>query len=452
MTHLLVCFIAALAAGPAYGQTPSLAAPPPATSLALADVTQLALERNLRICAAWQGAETAAHVVDQVEALGKGKVGIEAEVMHLNAPVSIVATFDLPFGISITLPPMEVAPQDLVHARLQAGYPVYTGQKIQRAMEQATCGAEALKCVARDTEAAVMLEVSEYYLGALLAREALDVQQQALETYRAHLAQAEKVFRAGVVARYDVIRAETAVKEQEKRVTDARNQLDLAVAALRTALEMDPATPLALAGQLRDVTEGLTLAEARKVSASDSAILEALDFKAQAYHAAGRVEEAGKRPQVTAVGQWEMLTGNMAQTDPEWSVGVQATLELYDGGARRAKVAEARSQKTQTLTQREDAEGQIKLAIQSAYLDMDAARAGYGATQKAAELAAESLRLAQRRFEFGVGTSLEVLDATTALAGAQVGQRQTLYQLDKAWLRLHRYLGDMSSACKRSGL
>lgn len=226
----------------------------------------------------------------------------------------------------------------------------------------------------------------------------------------------------------------------------------MALSALRTALELAPDAPIALAGQLREVSEFLTSLEARKVAVSGNAILEALDNKARAYQAAGLVEQAGARPQVTAVGQWEMLTGNTTLTDPEWFVGVRATVDLYDGGERKAKVAQARSQRSQTVTEREDAEGQIQLAVQSAYLDMDAARAGYTATRSATELAAESLRLAQRRFEFGVGTSLEVLDATTALAGAQLGQRQTLYQLDKAWLRLHRFLGDIRSACARSGL
>lgn len=431
--------------------TPSHAATtPPTVSLDLPAATELALERSLQISAAWQGAEAAAQVVEQVQALKRGKVGLEAEYLHLNDEIGMAV--DLPPALGLKLPPIVIVPQELLRARVQAGLPLYTGNKIERAVQQATYGAEAFKAFARDTESAVMLEVSEYYLGALLARDVVKVQQQALDTYRQHLDQANKVFRAGVVARYDVIRAETAVKDQEKKVSDAQNQYDLALSALRTALVMDRETPIELRGSLQEVSESLTLLEAQKIALTDNDALKALDNKSLAYQMAGKVEEAGGRPQVAAIGQVELLTGNLAATDPEWTVGVKATYDLYDGGARKAKVREQQVQQRKTETERQHAGNQIQLAIQSAYLDMGAARVGLEASHKSAELAEESLRLAQRRFEFGVGTSLEVLDATTTLAGARVGETQSLYQLDKAWLKLHRYVGDLRAACRRAGL
>lgn len=445
MHRSVLCVFPVLLVTVAGAQTPTS----PGGMVTLPQVADMVLDRSLEVKAAWKASEAAGHVVEQVDALKRGKVGLEGEYMHLNDIVAINSSFSLPFGITIKLPPVEVAPQDLIHLRLQAGYPLSTGGKIEAARLQAECGVEALKCVAEDAQDAAILQASETYLGCILAAEVVSVQEQALDVYGRHLAQAEKAFKAGVVARYDVIRAEAAVKEQERKVTEARNQRDLALAALRTALLIEDEAPLTVVGILLDVPEPLSLREAQAVAVGSSRILQALDNQNRMLAAAEEVEEADKRPKVTAIGQWEMVTDHMAQTDPEWAVGVKASLDLFDGGEIRAKMAEKRTEGEQNRLRRDHAAEQIRLAVQSAFLDMASARAALESGQKAEELATEALRLAQRRFEYGIGTSLEVLDANVALSAARLGQKAALHQYDRAWLRLHRYLGDISTVCRR---
>jgi outer membrane protein TolC len=74
---------------------------------------------------------------------------------------------------------------------------------------------------------------------------------------------------------------------------------------------------------------------------------------------------------------------------------------------------------------------------------MSTATGAIAASRKSVDLARESLRLAERRFAEGVGTSLEVLDANVNLLAAETGLQQSLYQLDSAYLTTHRYLGDI---------
>lgn len=424
----------------------------PPLVLDLPQSASLAIERSLVLQSAREDTETARQIVLEAQRYGKGKAGLLASALHLDqAPAIPTPSVTLPLGpngITVALPPVQAAPQDLVHLTLQAGYPLYTSGRLPSAIRQAEHGLSAREAVATDTEAQVMLDVTQLYLGALLTRDVVKVNEQALTSYLKHQDEAEKAYAAGVVAKYDVIRAEAAVMEQRKRLTEANNQYELALAALRSALHLESQTSLDLRGAFFEIGEVPKLAEAQALALQQNDLLKAIEEKSGALNEARRVEAAGGKPQVQGVAQVELLTGTIAYTDPGWFVGVQGSVELYDGGVRRAKVAQLNSEQAKALTEHEHARDQIKLAVHSALLDIEAAQSALQQARKTSELAQEALRLASERFAVGVGTSVEVLDANVAVAVADVGERQALYQLDRAYLTLHRYLGDLADVCR----
>jgi outer membrane protein TolC len=293
-----------------------------------------------------------------------------------------------------------------------------------------------------------MYESASYYFGSILAREVYNVNNEALESYTKHLEHAEIAYKTGIVAKYDVIRAETALKEQEKRVVEAQNRYKLALAALKTAIGIDQSSDITLTGSFFDANEPMPMQQAVETAYKQNAILAALDNKASALNAGKDYEKSDRKPIVKAVSQVELLTGDIAQTDPDWFIGVQANVKIFDGGISKARIAGKQSERERVELEKKAAEDKISLAIQSAYLDMDSAKSSLESSRKASELAAESLRLASKRFEVGTGTSLEVLDANLSLSAAKIGEYQSMHMMDLAYLKLHRYLNDISKAAQ----
>jgi len=418
----------------------------------LAQAARLAQERSLKLQTARQDVETARQVILEAQRHGKGVASLSASALHLDKAPSIpTPPVTLPFGeqaITVNIPPVQAAPDDLIHLTLQGGYPLYTAGALPSAIRQAEHGLAAREAVVSDTEAEVMLEVTRLYLGTLLSRDVVRVNEQALVSYLKHQEQAEQTYQAGVVAHYDVIRAQAAVMEQRKRLTEANNNYELSHAALCEALHLDCLAPLQLQGALFEVAEPLKLSEAQELALRSNGLLKALDQKSSALLEARRVEVAGGKPQVQGVAQMELLTGTIAYTDPAWFIGVQGKVELFDGGVRRAKAAQLASERAKTATESEAAADKIKLAVRKALLDMDSARSALAQARKSLELSQEALRLANERFTVGVGTSVEVLDANVAVSTAELGVQQSLYQLDSAYLTLHRYLGDLAKVCQ----
>ncbi|MEN6519691.1 MAG: TolC family protein [Armatimonadota bacterium] len=450
MKKMIVLICAALFVG-----TPLYASTDTPVVLDFGSVTEMAASRSLIVNSAKQNIETGRQALKEAKGYQAGKIGIAAEYLRLNDIISIASpSVTIPSqvpvlgGQSLAVPPVEVAPQDLIHLRLEAGYPIYTSGMLDYAAAQAEAGVSAYEALAGDTTANVVYQANSIFLAALLTRQVIDVNQQALDSYKKHLDDAQKAYAAGVVAKYDVIRAETAVKEQEKRLTESKNQHELALAALRSILLLPQDTAIQLNAALYEISEPLPLAQAQNQAMSENSLLKALGFKAQSEMSAEKFEKASAKPQVTGISEAELLRGNIAQTDPAWTVGVRVTMDIFNGGVTKAKAAQKASEQKQTLLDKEETQNQIKLAIQSSYLDMDSAKSALESSRKAKELAQESLRLARKRFEVGTGTSLEVIDANVALSSADLGICQSTYILERAYLTLHRYMGDIIEVSK----
>jgi outer membrane protein TolC len=433
---------------PASGQPSDPAEP---LNLDMASVADVAHSRSWVSKQAHQDALTAAADARRVASSRWGQVNFQSQYLRFNQPLviesPIPSNLQPVFGMkSLTTP---FAPQDSLHVNFQAGFPIFTGGKIDNAIKATRDVSHATAEAASDTDDDVVLQAEQNYLSVLLARQVVDLNVAALKSYNEHLDHAKTSFKLGTVANYDVIRAEAAVAEQDKRLTEAKNQLDLAEAALRTSLALEDSTPIEIGGSLFEITDPVDLNASMDAAVNASPLLQALRDKVAADHHGVRVQEADYLPQVTAISGKEMVTSKLSQIDSTWVAGAHASLELWDGGERRARVSEARSQLQSAEFELNHAEEQVRLAVRSAYLDLQSQQSELASAQKAAERNAEALRLANKRFDVGTGTSLEVLDANVSLTVSQIGVQQALWGEDLAYLRIHRYLGDIAEISTR---
>ncbi|MGA2570933.1 MAG: TolC family protein [Terracidiphilus sp.] len=431
--------------------SPIAAAGQETLSLDMASVANLAKTRSWAAKQAHEDAAAANANAKAVESLRWGRISSENQYLRFNDPIVISSPVPSYLAAILGIKSLNttVAEQDNLHVSLQAGIPLFTGGKITHAIRAAHAGSDAAAQSANDTDDDVVLNAENAYLSTLLAQQVVSLHEMALRSYQGHLEHAQSAFKQGTAARYDVIRAEAAVAEQEKRLTEAKNQLALAQAALRTSLALDDSAAVRIDGQLFEVEDAVNPDQAIAASVRSSPILKALNAKIAAERNSVRMEQGDYLPQITAIASKELVTNKLAQTDPTWVVGAHASWELFDGGERRAKVSVARAQLAGAEDEYRHAEEQIRLAVRSACLDLESQRSELVSGRKAAELAAESLRLATKRFEVGTGTSLEVLDANVALTASQIEIQHALYGIDLAYLRIHRYQGDIAEVAAR---
>ncbi|MCE5200800.1 MAG: TolC family protein [Armatimonadota bacterium] len=413
--------------------------------LDLARTADLAVQRNLTIKASRQDITTAGKVVNQAKGQNNFYADANLSYYRLNDEITLDSETITANGTTITIPGQTVANENVYFANIYASYPLYNAGRIRYDIRSANYGVAEAQNSAADTELSVVLQTTRTYLAAVYGRENVKVNQESLASYQEHLSQAQKSRKEGVATDYDVIRAEAAVEDQKKRLTQVQNQYELALANLRTALLLPKDAPIDLRGGFFDVSAQQPVDQAEESAVQADPLLRSMSSRSSSLFWDERSIRAEGKPQLDAVGFANIFRRqNGFLTDPQWFVGLQLSQVVFDGGVIRARAEEIGSKRVKNDTQLNSTANDVRLSVRSAYLDMDTASSAITAARKSVDLAKESLRLAERRFAEGVGTSLEVLDANVNLLSAETGLQQSLYQLDSAYLTTHRYLGDLA--------
>ncbi len=443
------------AAGPAPSAAalPSLTPPTPLPVRAccttvlpidLATASQLASNRNPAVRAARQSVVTAAQVVDQARGAKRGSADLNASYFHLNRPITLNGTTLGEDGLELVIPGSQIADENVLFANLQGRYPLYTGGRLDYNVERACLSVKENEDIACDAQLTIVSQAVRSYLAALFGKENVRANEASLQSYQAHLAEARAMRRQGTATDYDVTSAEAAVTDQENRLAQARKRYSLAVENLQDALALDKCTCLNVQGCFFNVAPECSMCDAEDKALQVDPLMRSYADRAGALGAAEKSILAERRPQIDAVLFANLLPRSSGfLTNAQWFVGLQLTQNLYNGGVIGAPRASKSRRAYGPAFSVRAGPSNVSLGLRSAYLELDTARSGIAAGAKSVELGRETLRLATRRYQEGVGTNLEVLDANISLLTAETSLARSRYELDAAYLDVHRYLGDL---------
>lgn len=415
-----------------------------AGTLSLPEAVRTALVSNQELAAARADAAVAATRLEQVRSQGRLQAGLDLSFTHLEAvPLLEVPPIDIALlHTSIKLDPFALSKQDMLRSSLYLQKALSTGGRVEYGEAQVKEAVAALEARVEAKADEIALSTVKAYLGAVLAQRVAGVADQAYRTVERHVSQAEAVFKAGMVPRYEVIRAQTELAGQDRRRLDAHNQADLALTLLQDVMGVSqdetPVLSTALSGQ-ESMEAGLE--ETVLAVMQSSPDIKALQAGDRLYSAAAASARAERRPVIGAVAGVELYREDLPQTTPEGYIGVAARFPILDGGLSQAKEAEQMALKERNAADMQRLRNGLRLEAKKYYLDLNSARKALQAADKAVELATENLRLAARRFEVGEGTGLEQVDAVLTLSLAETNREQSRYQYDVSYYGLRKVIG-----------
>jgi outer membrane protein TolC len=124
-----------------------------------------------------------------------------------------------------------------------------------------------------------------------------------------------------------------------------------------------------------------------------------------------------------------------------WSLTLGMDVNLFDGGSTGAEVLRSRRQQYQLLEQRAKLLDDIRLEVQKYMLDMENARERIEVTRDSMIQAQENLRINRIRYQEGVGTATEVLDAVNLLTASETNYTRAIYDFRRAEAGVHYAMG-----------
>ena len=324
-------------------------------------------------------------------------------------------------------------------AALQLSVPIYQGGAVKNSTRAAERRVSAGQQGLRDTEATIFAQTVAAYMNVIRDSAIVALNQKQVGVLRTNLEATRDRFQIGDLTRTDVA-------QSESRLALAQGQLEQAQSNLIGSKEnyiqlvgnapgmLEPPPPLPNLPGSADM--------AVTVALDGNPALAAAKERREASAFDTRVARAGRLPKVSAVGSENYIdylgslgglgTGATApsQTSRSTTVGIQASIPIFQGGLPGAQVRQAQALESQAIETVTATERNIVAQTRSAYAAWQASNQLI--TSSEAAVAASSLSLEGVRAENSVGTRsiLDILNAEQELLNAQtnlVAARRNAY-------------------------
>jgi outer membrane protein TolC len=440
-----------LAAG-ACAQTPTVTAgPAPAQPFSLAEAVRLALEKNPRLQAAGAYAQAVQQGITAAKSFRYPRVDFSEGFTRGNNPVYVFGTLltqrqftqaNFALGFLNTPPPL-----DNFRTAFTATLPLYDAGQISGAVRDAKLQAQSAEQGKGRTEQEVVFQVVQAYLNELLARESLHVAQSAVEMTKSDLDRAKARQESGLAVPSDLLSAQVQLAQAEEDLLRAQNAVDLAHAALNVAMGLQEDAPTTIAGNLSELRFDAGLLEERQ-SRALAARPDYLQVQLGKQQADNGIHTARSDflPKVNLFSAWEADNQTFAaRGGNNWAVGVTLNFNLFDGGAKAARLRESRARELQAQAIQRQMASAVRLQVREAYLNLGTAQKRLEVVRDSKSQAGESLRITQDRFEAGLATITELLRAETAKVAADKNSLNAIFDYRLSYAALELATGELST-------
>jgi outer membrane protein len=297
------------------------------------------------------------------------------------------------------------------------------------------------------TDQEIVVHVIDSYYGVLLAKSELQVAQQAMNTAQSILDRSENRVDAGVAIQSDYLTSQVRFATRQQELIRAQNGLALARAELSTSLgmpagsEFDPTVTLA-----ERALPPISLQDAEKLALQKRPDLLQIRAEEAAQQQSVAVAKSSFGPRINAFANWEADNPTFVSGGggSNWTAGVEISIDIFQGGAKRAQLAHEQALQDKLAAGREQTTDAIQLQVRQAYYDLDSALQQIRVTRSSIAESQESLRLNQNRYDAGLLTITDLLAAEDTARRAQTDYLEALYRYYTGYAYLELASGTLS--------
>lgn len=272
------------------------------------------------------------------------------------------------------------------------------------------------------------------YLELLESEKMLSVAEKEVERLESHLRNAKNMYEEGVITKNDLLQAEVRISDARQKLLTAKNLRTITAARLNNAIQR----PLNAEIQVMEIqSASLDLSDMEIEKAWETAVSQRAEIKIvdEILKSLGLEEESRRSeyfPRLFVKGGYDYTENRYQLHQGNWSLTLGMSINLFSGGSTRAEVSKIENQKLKLLEQRSKLTDEIKVEVEKYMLDAKTAKERVYMATGVVQQAEENLRINRLKYEEGVGTATDVLDAVSLLTIAETNFNRSLYDLRKA--------------------
>lgn len=325
---------------------------------------------------------------------------------------------------------------------LTLSVPIYTGGRLENAVDAAEIALESSRLGVDDTRQQLRMDTTNSYYSILQSQNQVTIYEQTVESLEEHLKNVKAQYHVGTVAKSDVLRSEVELADAQQSLIKAENARELSVSNFNNVVGLPLDTDVRVTEELGYEKYDLVLADCIAYALEHRADGKQAQLAIDAAEEYKSIAKSGYRPTLAATASNGWSDSDFPGTEDEsWQIGAKLSWNLFDSGLTRAQVRQAEADIEAAKEQARQKQDAIQLEVRTAYLDVKEAEKRIHTSSVSVEKAEEDLKIARVRYNAGVGTNLDVMDAQVALTTAKTNYVQSLYDYNTSKAELDRAMG-----------
>ncbi len=424
------------------GSVPAAGLPAGPIALSLADAVKLALRWNLGPIAAGNSARAAR--AERIQALSALLPNISVNASDTVSQVNLAAygfQFKTPPGFNFSIPSV-VGPFN--YSSLQGSLNLSVYDAVEHRNWQAAKQTErAMLLSAKDTRELVVLAAGGTYLQTIATAARVASQQAQVNNAQAIYNQAVVRKQAGTNARIDVTRSLVEFQTEQQRLSSLQADLRKQKISLARIIGLPLDRELNLTDTLHfDATTPPGAGESIQRALQHRADIQAAEAQVRAAGQQVSAARAERLPSVSVGGNYGVLGPNPTSAHGVFAVTGSVNVPVWQGGRIGGDIQQAEATLHQRQAELTDQRGRVEQDVRTALIELQTALGQVKLAESNRNYANDTLSQARDRFNAGVATTVEVVQAQEQVASAESDYISSLFSVNLAKLMLARATGD----------
>ncbi|MES1225960.1 MAG: TolC family protein, partial [Bacteroidota bacterium] len=301
------------------------------------------------------------------------------------------------------------------------------------------------------TKIETAVAVAKAYYGVLVGIERLALINQNVERLKKLRGDIKLTYETGLAEKLDFDRVDLTYNNLVVQQINTQRLVDLSYSLLKFQMGMDAQTKI-------ELTDKLDLSRLENTALPDSAdVTKRIEYSI--WQTSHRLQELDLKryksayyPSLVAFGNFS-TSGYRDEFDfldskrswyPATIIGFKLTVPIWDGLQRSNRVKQSKMELQKLEYEKENLVNAVDFEYSNSKTNLENNMALLETNKQTREIAAEIVRASQVKYNNGVGSSLDVMDAESALKEAETNYYSALYSAIVSKIELEKALGNLT--------
>ena len=406
--------------------------------ISLRESVDLLLKNNELVQIAGESATAAEFKVKESKSL----LWPQASVSGAYTRMSLFGEFQIPYGGQIMT--IKFGTPNNYNMRASVMEQVFTWGRTARTIEMSKAGLDLAQDGIVLTKHMLSYQAVPLFYGTVFFREAINVLDDNLKAFERKLDIMNRRFEAGLASSFEINLIKVQISALQGQKIDFENNIAKFGITFNSLAGREENAPFQPAADLTFVPANYSREDLVKEALANRVEFQQVGHQLNLGQASLGLAKTGNKPSLIATFNYEFRNGFMPDIEKirgSWTALLSVSYPAFDGFRVSSQIAQAESNLRTVQMRKVDLERSVTAEIVNALADLGAIERKMEVEKTKITQAADALRIAEDRYQGGLLSATDLVDAQNALESARLNYLQLVYNHIMSTYNLFRSCG-----------